>query len=215
MKIVEIFKSIEGEGKRAGLPATFIRLYGCNLNCSYCDTRYGCEGNNYTDMYIDDIVNKVKSLGLKTVTITGGEPLIHKDIELLIDELILAGCEINIETNGSVDISKLPDEVFVTMDYKCPYSNMQSHMLGSNFDHLRSDKDVVKFVVGNIADLDTAKQVIRERSLQDKCQVFISPVFGSIEPSDIVEYILSNDLNNVKVQLQLHKIIWDPEKRGV
>lgn len=128
MRVVEIFKSIDGEGKRAGLPTTFIRLYGCNLNCSYCDTRYGCEDSNYTTMSLDEIIDKVEDLGVSCVTLTGGEPLLQTDVKVLIELLNRMNYDVNIETNGSIDFQpfvKGLNHVFVTMDYKCPISGME------------------------------------------------------------------------------------------
>lgn len=214
MKVVEIFKSIDGEGKRAGLPTTFIRLYGCNLHCSYCDTRYGCENNNYTELSITDIVNTVKKLGLKSITLTGGEPLIHEDVNCLVQTLLKNGCQVNIETNGSVNIEKYcgVSGLFLTMDYKCFTSGMQNMMNLNNL-KLLNKKDVLKFVVGSDIDLYEAMDILHEYN--PCCQVYFSPVFGKIEPSHIVDFILKNELNDCKVQLQMHKIIWDPDKRGV
>lgn len=215
MKVVEIFKSIDGEGKRAGLPTTFIRLYGCNLNCSYCDTRYGCEGNNYTEMTVSDIIEKVKELGLKSITLTGGEPLIHEDIQDLLRALCSEHYDVNIETNGAVDVSKFimyAGDVFYTMDYKCKSSGMSHKMILSNFRNLRK-KDVLKFVVSDTNDLDEARKIIGLTGT--RAQIYFSPVFGKIEPKDIVEYILEHNMNNCKVQLQMHKIIWEPDTKGV
>lgn len=214
MKVVEIFKSIDGEGKRTGLPTTFIRLFGCNLHCSYCDTRYGCEGNDYTEMSVQEIVDKVGELGLDSITVTGGEPLTHDDILQLVDCLSYNGYRVNIETNGSVDLRAIPRfrRLFFTMDYKCPTSLMENKMNLDNFKYL-TNEDVLKFVVGSIQDLDKAKEIIMKYN--PDCEIYISPVFGKIEPKEIVEYMLANNLNECHVQMQLHKIIWDPEERGV
>lgn len=214
MKVVEIFKSIDGEGKRAGLPTTFIRLFGCNLNCSYCDTRYGCEGDNYEIMSIRNILDRLELYGTNSVTITGGEPLIHPGINQLIDLLAREGYWVNIETNGSQYIGHLPanPNVFVTMDYKCPCSGMQDKMCLANLRKL-SIKDVLKFVVGSPADLVCALIILEK--YKPSAQVYFSPVFGEIDPATIVDFILDNKLNNCKVQLQMHKIIWEPNKRGV
>lgn len=223
MKVVEVFKSIDGEGKRVGLPTTFIRLYGCNIKCTYCDTRYGCEGNNYTIMSIQEIVDKVKALGVKSITITGGEPLVHPGVKNLVEHLLYEGYWINIETNGTVDVDDFRcavggnkndgvSRLFFTVDYKCPSSGMEKHMKMDMYHKLRST-DVVKFVVGSKDDLDRALTVLEE--MQTKAEVYFSPIFGSIEPKEIVEYILEHKLHNCKVQLQLHKIIWSPETKGV
>lgn len=214
MRVVEIFKSIDGEGKRAGLPCTFIRLYGCNLRCSYCDTRYGCEGNNYKVMSIKEIIKTVKELGVTHITLTGGEPLIDPDSFKLIRRLCDEGFALNIETNGAVDITPVDKRAFITIDYKCPSSGMEEHMLKNNFNILRK-KDVCKFVVGSVKDLDRAYEIINKYDLDKNCQVYLSPVFGNIEAADIVKYMMEHEMYRCKVQLQLHKYIWDPNKRGV
>ena len=210
-KVNEIFKSIEGEGIRTGLPCTFIRLYGCNLCCKYCDTRYSCENKEFTLMSKDEIVNKVKELGGSRVTITGGEPL----LDLFLNELIIAlrkeHIEVNIETNGSLDIQWCLADI-ITMDYKTSASGMEDRMMLSNLKALK-ETDVLKFVVGSKHDLDTMKRIIEE--YEPECRIYVSPVFGMIEAHELVEYVLENNLDNVTVQVQLHKIIWDPNKRGV
>lgn len=217
MKVVEIFNSIDGEGKRAGLPTTFIRLYGCNLNCSYCDTRYGCEGDNYTEMTIYQIINLVNEIGCKSITITGGEPLIHVGIKDLIDELLKLGFWVNIETNGSMPLlyfggKDIKGELFYTVDYKCPSSGMESKMM-CDFEHLTED-DVLKFVVGSEEDLLAANNFLL--NVYHGCpQVYFSPVFGKITTEKIVDFILKNMMWGVKVQIQLHKVIWNPNTRGV
>lgn len=211
MKVVEIFKSIDGEGIRAGFPVTFIRLEGCNLRCSYCDTKYSYENSKYTDMTVTEIYEKVFRLGCHKITLTGGEPLIHDDVDELIQKLVDEGYEVNIETNGSVDIQPyLQKNIIVTMDYKCPSSGMEDEMLIDNLQKLRK-KDVLKFVVGNCEDLNICQNVKN----CSKAQIFISPVFGMIEPKTIVEYMISHNMNDCRVQLQLHKFIWKPEERGV
>ena len=220
MKVVEIFLSIEGEGKRAGLPAVFIRPAGCNLHCSYCDTRYACDKPEYTEMSIKQILEKVESFGCQRVTLTGGEPLIHGGVKQLIDALCTNDFEVNVETNGSVDVYpfRVDDEgleyenLFFTIDYKCPSSEMEYKMVESNFIYA-SEEDVVKFVVGSKEDMDKALEVIRKSVTV--AQVYFSPVFGKIEPKEIVEFILEKKAFDVSVQIQMHKVIWEPEMRGV
>ena len=214
MLVNEIFSSIEGEGIRTGYPATFIRLYGCNLNCSYCDTRYSCEGHDGTEMNVSEVIEKGKEVGVKKITLTGGEPLIHKNVEELVDELVNEGFEVNIETNGSVDIYPYTkkENVIITMDYKLISSGMNDKMNERNFKYLRP-QDVLKFVVGNKQDLDVMKEILEVH--KPNCNIFVSPVFEQIEPVEIVDYIKENKLNDCRVQLQLHKIIWDREERGV
>ena len=216
MKVVEIFNSIEGEGKRAGLPCTFIRLYGCNLKCSYCDSRYACEGENaYTVMSIEEILNCVESYGCTCVTVTGGEPLWHQGIDKLLSELTSVGYHVNVETNGSqmlrYPLLELPN-LFFTIDYKSLSSEMNQSMEKVSFYRLRS-QDVLKCVVGDTNDLDDFLAFTEE--VDPKAQIFVSPVFGKIEPAEIVDYIQLHKLYNWRVQLQMHKIIYAPDQRGV
>lgn len=215
MKVVEIFNSIEGEGKRAGLPATFIRLYGCNLHCTYCDSRYACDDGDYTEMSIPDIVERVAQFECPNVTVTGGEPLIHGDIDELLRVLVAGGYWVNVETNGSKVpsyISYLSHRLFYTMDYKTNASDMTNQMNEYAIGSLGRD-DVLKFVVGSEQDMEQAKQLVD--SIRIRAQIYISPVFGMIEPVKLVEFIKKNGLWDWKVQLQLHKIIYDPNARGV
>lgn len=223
MKINEIFSSIDGEGIRTGYLVTFIRAFGCSLKCSYCDTMYSCEKQGdelpYKEMTISEIIEQCELLKNKRITFTGGEPLIQKEAYDLIAALIKKGYEVNVETNGAhsiedfvqmrnVDASKL----IITMDWKSPYSQMEKRMLKENLPLLRMN-DVLKFVVANCEDLDAMKELLANNRLY--CNVFVSPVFGQIEGREIVEYLKENDLQNVRVQIQLHKIFWDPQKRGV
>ena len=215
MKVVEIFKSIDGEGIRAGYPATFIRLFGCNLRCSYCDTPYGYEGNDYKEMTVDEIVQECMCLNCPGITLTGGEPLIHKDVNILIKNLLVNGFEVNIETNGSVDVELLKflyPQVVITMDWKCPSSGCENKMSIARLKDLKRN-DVLKFVVGSKEDLEVCKSIYNTQELE--CSIFISPIFGKIEPSEIVDYMLENNMMGCRVQLQMHKFIWNPNKRGV
>lgn len=223
IEISEIFLSIEGEGKRTGLPAVFVRTYGCNLNCSYCDSKYATTSNDYKLMTIPDIVKAVGSFNCMRVTLTGGEPVFQNHWLDLVNELIDSGYEVNIETNGSIDLKDVPrgrEGCFCTIDYKLGSSGMSEHMCLNNFNiqNLRIDNDdVIKFVIGSEEDLNQALDAIIKHNLKNYRWVYFSPVFGSIEPSAIVEFILNHVdvLKNVHMQLQLHKCIWDPDKRGV
>ena len=225
MKVVEIFTSIDGEGVRAGELTTFIRLYGCNLHCSYCDTRYACEQTEenlpYNEMAIEDIVEQCKKECTRNITLTGGEPLIHKDTKYLLRALSDEGFDVNVETNGSVDIKNFMfSNVWFTVDYKCNTSGMSNKMCKSNFEN--SDNNVVyKFVVGSIKDLEQAKEIIDNilDSNSSARAIYLSPVFGDIEPAEIVDFMYNNNLFDsytpIRVQLQLHKYIWNPKMRGV
>lgn len=216
MKVVEIFKSIEGEGKRAGLPCTFIRLFGCNLRCKYCDTKYGWS-SEYSDdakeMSIEQIVEEAVKIGVPHITITGGEPLIHDDLFLLLSELAKRNFWVNVETNGTMlpKCHNVPN-IFYTMDYKTNASGMSDEMNMEAIQTLQC-KDVLKFVVGSIEDCKQAKDIID--NIKPEAAIYFSPVFGKIEPKEIVEFLLSNEMYNCNVQVQLHKIIWPADMRGV
>ena len=218
-KIAETFSSINGEGTHAGQLAFFVRFTGCNLNCSYCDTKWAnVPDAPYTEMTGDEILSAVQKSGIRNVTVTGGEPLIQPNIIPLLKMLCGDGRYVEIETNGSSDVSEVlkikGNRPALTMDYKLPSSGMESFMRTENFVLLEA-KDTVKFVSGSRADLERAFEIIREYGLIGKCAVYLSPVFGRLEPAEIVEFMLAHRLNGVNVQLQMHKFIWDPNARGV
>lgn len=215
--VAERFISINGEGQKAGQLAVFIRFAGCNLRCSYCDTwwanDFGLKGENLT---AEQILEYILSTKVHNVTLTGGEPLMRPEIEELISMLVKAGLWVEIETNGSVPLRPLEKDSrpHFTMDYKTPSSGMESEMLLSNFDLLESD-DVVKFVCGSREDLNRTYDIITEYNLTQKCKVYLSCVFDKLEPSGAVEFMKEKNLNGVNFQLQMHKFIWNPDKRGV
>lgn len=226
MKVVEIFDSIDGEGPRTGKTASFIRLAGCNLRCSYCDTLYALFGENepceYEEMTVDEVTERVNKK-FKRVTLTGGEPLIHPESAELAEKLLKNGCELNIETNGAVSIADFSaglsdtSNMFYTIDYKLPSSGMSGKMLWDNFLSLRP-RDVVKFVVGSDDDVEAMKSVMEKLTgfYDVMPHVYAGVVFGSYEPKTLVEKILSEPLfKDIVFQLQIHKIVWDENKRGV
>lgn len=233
MKIVEIFKSIEGEGIRTGRVCTFVRSFGCPLRCSYCDSMYANEKEPdqiILDLGVDEIVQECRNLKTPYVTLTGGEPLIQKDVNELIEKLLEEGFEVNIETSGACDISTvseyldgkkkgfLMNNLIFTVDYKSYTSKCTGLMIMDNFIKYVKPADVVKFVVGTPQDLDQMKhivEVIKENRKELQPHFFVSPIFGMIEPKDIVEYLKENDLFDIQFQMQIHKIIWDPNRRGV
>lgn len=218
----EIFKSIDGEGSTSGLPATFVRTYGCNVMCSYCDSLYAVNSGEAVVMTIDEIVSQVRQLGVPRVTITGGEPLIQPAVADLIHVLLQYGYLINIETNGTINVNNFFSEhpgiysrVHITLDYKCKSSEIDKEMNMSNFIGLKST-DIIKFVVGSKDDLKEVEEILQEYpSLAD---FYISPIFGRIEPKEIVEYMLASNVLircNARLQLQIHKLIWPADMRGV
>ena len=217
-KVVEIFESINGEGMRAGELAVFVRMKGCNLSCNYCDTMWANEADcEFEEMTADRIVERVKKSGIKNVTLTGGEPLLQKDADKLLklfsDEKDI---RVEIETNGSVNLSPFLkyENTSFTMDYKLPESDMEKYMDLENFKILRK-KDTLKFVASSVNDLKKAKDIIEKYDLIDRVNIIFSTVFGKIELTDIVDFLKDNKLNDVRMQLQMHKFIWAPDERGV
>lgn len=218
-EVAEMFVSINGEGIKAGQLAVFVRFRGCNLQCSYCDTGWANQADtNITLRTAEEIYHEICQTGVKNVTLTGGEPLCQEHIEELL--MLLAAdrnLQVEIETNGSIPLEKfaqIPNRPSFTMDYKLPGSGMESEMCISNFELLRQ-QDVVKFVAGSQEDLQRAEELIGKYQLTKKCHVYISPVFGKIHLPDIVEFMKEHHMNDVTMQLQMHKFIWDPDRRGV
>lgn len=218
-KVVEKFISINGEGRLSGKLAVFIRFASCNLNCDYCDTKWANKQDvKYELMTEHDIYSYIKETGIKNVTLTGGEPLLQNGIFDLLKILSKDNnIYVEIETNGSIDLSEFiidKNPPSFTMDYKLQGSDMENFMLTSNFNYL-GENDVLKFVVSSLSDLERAKEIIYKYKLIEKTNVYLSPVFGKISPEIIVEFMKANKLNDATFQIQIHKVIWDPNKRGV
>ncbi|MCM8525828.1 MAG: radical SAM protein [Lentisphaeraceae bacterium] len=211
LRVTEIYKSIQGEGSHAGYPCTFVRLTGCNLRCSWCDTEYGYNGGQ--DFSIEEVLDKVNSLGCNLVEVTGGEPLLQEETPKLVDLLLENGYTVLIETAGSIDISCVSDKAVRIVDMKCPGSGMLDKNLYKNLD-LVTDKDEVKFVIKDKADFDWSCELIRKHSLEEKTKVLLSPVYGVLKEEDLASWILESGLKS-RMQIQLHKIIWGPDKTGV
>ncbi len=212
LKINEIYLSVQGESTWAGLPCVFVRLTGCNLRCTYCDTEYAFyEGVRRS---LDDILMEVLALDCPLVEITGGEPLLQKNVLPLMTALCDAGRTVLIETSGAHDISKVDPRVHRIMDLKTPSSGEIEKNLYSNIACL-SPRDEVKFVIGSREDYEwTRGQINRHRLAERVKAVLLSPVFGSIEPRQIVEWMLADRLP-ARFQLQIHKFIWEPQAPGV
>ena len=219
--IVEKFLSIDGEGPSTGELATFIRFQGCNLRCSWCDTTYSWEKENINEkISAHNIYEYIKNNKVNNVTLTGGEPLIQENIHELLSVLNNDNdLNIHIETNGSIDIEPFKKKytkgnISYIVDFKLPTSKMTQKM---NYNNLKcvSEKDVYKFVIGSMEDLEKAYEIIEEYNLTHKCLVYLSPVTGNIEMNKIVEFMKEKNMNKVRLQVQLHKIIWDKEARGV
>ena len=216
MQVIEKFVSINGEGLKQGELALFIRFANCNLRCSYCDTKYSFENPKYSNESVDEIVEYAKSKNVKNITLTGGEPLIQEDIKELMIKLSNNNFNIEIETNGSVSIKEFLDipNVSFTLDYKLPISLMEKKMNFDNYNYINK-KDSVKFVCGSLNDMERAYEVITKYNLIEKTNCLFSPVFGLIDLKDMVQFLIDKNLNGVRLCLQIHKIIWDPNERGV
>jgi len=211
MKVCEIFTSIQGESSYAGMPCTFIRLTGCNLRCTYCDTQYAYhEGSELSE---EDIISKVRHAGINLVEITGGEPLLQKEVFHLIERLAEEGYKVLVETNGSLSIKDINRRAVVILDIKTPGSGMHEEMDLSNLDEIKST-DEVKFVITNRQDYEWAKEMIQKYSLSDKCQLLMSPAYGMLPSKDLARWMLE-DRFNARLNLQIHKYIFGSEKRGV
>ena len=211
LKINEIYYSVQGESTHSGCPCIFIRLTYCNLRCSYCDTEYAFYDGK--DMEITDIMSEIKRWDCNLVEVTGGEPLFQDECIDLLNELVNSNYEVMLETGGSLSISDVPKKVVKIVDFKCPSSGMVKKNLWSIVDDLQAH-DEVKFVIGNREDFDWAKDRITEYSLDKICTLLFSPTFGEIDPQQIVKWILADNLP-VRMQMQMHKMIWSPEEKGV
>ncbi len=227
LPMVEIFETVEGEGSRAGFPTTFVRLFHCNLRCVWCDTPYSYAPEKPAFyMSIEEITEKVKQFAHAHVCLTGGEPLIHGEKSLqLIEALARLDItrDIHIETNGAVDLTlfaswrkeqpqHIGNKVRFILDYKLPASGEEKRMITANFAKLRED-DEIKFVIAGEEDFVAAMRVLGK--WHQKGQPLFSPVWEGMPPEQLVELMLKHRLSHVKLSLQLHKIIWDPDRRGV
>lgn len=218
----EIFASINGEGTLSGELAIFIRLSGCNLRCSYCDTQYAQLPKIGNEMTVSAILDEIAQYkGINNITLTGGEPLFRENIGILLEELIKNGYLVNIETNGSIALDNLinapfSNKLIFCCDYKLASSLEESKMKLANIKQLRQ-QDVLKFVIGDNQDFIKIKQLVQ--NFKPQCYIYLSAVFGKIKPAEIVEKLTewapNMDTSKMRVQLQMHKYIWDPNLRGV
>lgn len=209
--VSEIFNSIQGESTYAGTPCTFIRLTGCNLRCSYCDTTYAYEKGNRSS--VSELIRKIERYRCNNVCITGGEPLMQRNVIKLINSLKKKKYKIFVETNGAMNIDLLPGSVTRIIDVKCPDSGMNKEMNWRNLKRLRGT-DELKFVISSKKDYEWAKKIVKKYNLQKKLEVLFSSAYGKLRPKTLAEWILKDKLD-VRLQLQLHKYIWPDNKRGV
>lgn len=217
LRITEIFHSIQGESTWAGIPCTFVRITGCPLRCTWCDTEYAFHGGSR--MTFDDILEEVGRHPTRVVEITGGEPLAHPGSIDLANRLLDEGYTVLVETSGAFDVSPLDERVHTIMDLKCPGSGESARNLWANLDHL-DGRDEIKFVVKDRVDYEWARNVIRERKLDQRISdgslraLLMSPVWGDIDLEAFAGWILEDGLP-VRFQVQVHKLIWGAEATGV
>ena len=211
LTINEIFKSIQGESSYTGRPCIFIRLTGCNLRCTWCDTEYAFyEGQPKS---VKDIMDAIEPLGVPLVEITGGEPLLQEEVYDLMDALLAKNYEVLLETGGGVSVAKVPERVIKILDIKCPGSGEDAKNLWDNLDHL-NPHDEVKFVLADRADYEWSRDVLQRRDIHQKVQVLFSPVYDTLGLKELAAWVLDDNLP-VRVQTQLHKIIWGKDAIGV
>lgn len=211
MRIAEIYTSVQGETRFAGLPCTLVRTTGCDLRCTYCDTAYAFYGGK--DMSIDEVVAEVKALGAPLVLLTGGEPMLQREIVALAERLVQDGYRVMIETSGAHAVDVLPPEVIRIVDVKTPASGESHRVRWDVVDRLRPE-DSIKFVVADEGDYRWAAEAIQSRGLAARSEVLVSPVHGQLDPRDLVAWVLRDRLP-VRLNLQLHKYIWGKDTQGV
>lgn len=211
LRVTEIFHSIQGESSYAGQPCVFVRLTGCPLRCTWCDSSYTFSGG--TEMSLDEVLAKVRTYGCRLVEVTGGEPLHQPEAFSLIAALCEESYEVLVETSGAIDIAPVDKRAHVILDVKCPGSGMLDRMHWANL-ALLTGKDEAKFVIQDRADYDWAADILEQYGLAQRCTVLFGPAFGLLEPRLLAEWILADRLP-VRFQLQLHKYVWAPDMRGV
>jgi len=207
LRVTEIFYSIQGETSRVGLPTVFVRLTGCPLRCGYCDTAYAFQGGEW--LSLPEILAAVANYAPRQVTVTGGEPLAQRDCPALLTALCDAGYDVSLETSGALDIAPVDKRVARIVDLKTPGSGEAERNFWSNIEQL-TPHDEVKFVLVDEADYRWAVEVLRQQRLAERCEVLFSPVFGKLPPRQLAEWILRDRLP-VRLQVQLHKILWGEE----
>lgn len=213
LSVSEIFTSIQGETSYVGLPCTFVRLFGCNLSCAWCDTEYAREGE-IEHMDVEAVWREATSYGARLVCITGGEPLLQGEaVYVLLNRLLDAGHTVLLETNGTLDLSTVPEGVVRIMDVKCPSSGESGKTFPGNVSLLNS-RDEVKFVVADRADFDWAVEFVRDNGLADGPEILFSPVHGRLGATVLADWILESGVQ-ARLQLQLHKVLWPGRERAV
>lgn len=213
LRVTEIFHSIQGESTHAGRPCTFVRLTGCPMRCTWCDSEYTFTGGDH--FTIEQIMQKVRDFGCRLVEVTGGEPLAQREAFELIRQLCDEEHEVLIETGGYVSTTDVDERAKVILDIKCPASGEADRNDWSNLERLRADQDEVKFVIADASDWEFAKKTIEQYELETRAKaILISPAWGLVPLQDLARWITESGLN-VRMQLQLHKYIWGPDVHGV
>ncbi len=211
LTVNEIFKSLQGESSFTGLPCLFIRLTGCNLRCTWCDTEYAFyEGKPKS---VQDIMDAIEPLGVSLVEITGGEPLLQDEVYDLMNALLAKNYQVLVETGGGVSVAKVPEQVIKILDVKCPGSGEASKNIWENLDHL-NPHDEVKFVLADRADYEWSRDILQQHDIPNKAKTLFSPVYDKLDLKDLAAWVLEDNLR-VRVQTQLHKIIWGKDTIGV
>lgn len=212
LRVTEIFRSIQGESTHAGRPCTFVRLTGCPMRCTWCDSEYTFSGGEHVPL--DDVIAQVNDYGCRLVEITGGEPLAQQEVFELIKQLCDEGYEVLVETGGYFSTEKVDRRAKLILDIKCPASGEEARNHWPNLERLRPQTDEVKFVIASLDDWNYAKKIIEQYELTKRSTVLISPAWGDIDLKDVADWVSNSGLE-VRMQLQLHKYIWGPEVRGV
>lgn len=211
LRLSELYVSVQGESTHAGKPCVFVRLTGCNLRCTWCDSTFTFTGG--ATHHIDDVVAQAHSHGLRTIEITGGEPLLQKNVIPLMQRLLDLGHEVLLETSGSLPIDDVPEGVHIIMDLKPPASGEVARNRWENLPLLRA-KDEVKIVVASREDYEWARQAIAEHRINERCPVLLSSAWGKVDSRDLVKWMLEDKVP-ARLNVQVHKYIWDPEATGV
>jgi 7-carboxy-7-deazaguanine synthase len=212
LRVSEVYASVQGESLHAGKPCVFVRLTGCNLRCTWCDSVFTFTGGTHRDWR--EVADEAHAFGIHTIEVTGGEPLVQRNAIPLMARLLELGHEVLLETSGSRDIAPVPDGVHVICDFKPPASGEERANLWANVEHLDHD-DEVKFVLASRADYEWARDKTAEHGLVDRvAAVQFSPAWGLVDPAELADWIVADRLR-VRLQIQLHKVLWDPNARGV
>lgn len=211
LRVIEVYASVQGESRYAGVPCVFVRLAGCNLRCTWCDSTYTFIGGEHRS--IDEVVEQASAFGIEVVEVTGGEPLVHQQAIPLMERLVARGHTVLLETSGSRSVEHVPAEVHVIMDLKPPDSGEEGANLLANLDFLKPS-DAIKFVIASRRDYEWTRELARAHDLERRFELLLSPAWGQVDPAELVAWMLDDGLK-ARFNLQLHKVVWDPAAKGV